>query len=1117
MSAVDTAWVLVAAILVFTMQAGFLCIESGVTRSKNAINVAMKNMADFAVAITVFWALGFGVMFGASASGLLGQDLYLPALGVDGDPWLATFFLFQALFCATATTIVSGAVAERTPFAAYLAIAVMVSALVYPVFGHWAWGSLYSGDPGWLERLGFVDFAGSTVVHSVGGWVALAAVNTVGPRAGRFPPGETPRPIPAGNLPVAILGGLLLFVGWFGFNGGSTLALTEAVPGILTNTILAGVAGVLSGMVLGWRLRHYAEVLYALNGGIAGLVAITAGAHAVGSGAALAIGAVGGLIAVFGHELLLRLRIDDAVSAIPAHLMAGVWGTLAVGLFGVPESLGTGLSRMDQLLVQALGMIVCGLWAFGVSYLLFRILQRLMPLRVAPEAERTGLNVAEHGARTELFELLEVMESHQTRGDTQRRVPVDPFTEVGEIAASYNRVCEALENAVEQTRNIVRDLRDGVVTWNDQGVLTSMNPGAEALFGVRSEAMAGRPVDALLRQPAPAPGERSEVRARGPDAELRILEVQVSAGRAGSGARFSGMVRDVTDRKRLEEQLYHERDLAQVTLGSIADGVITTDESGRVRFMNPMAERLTGWSREAAQAHSIARIYQLVDGETRKPLPNTARTVLGSGHPVAHKETRHLRRRDGGTCPVRDSGAPIRNLEGHTVGAVVIFQDVTEPEALARELQHQASHDALTGLLNRREFERRLADALQEEGAGHVLCFLDMDQFKVVNDTCGHAAGDELLRQFTGLLRAELRASDVLARLGGDEFGILFRDCPVEQARQRADAMRQGIEDYRFAWHERVFSVGVSIGLVECGGGRMGDLTSALSAADAACYMAKEAGRNRVHVHTPDDQHQMALQGELSWVSRLQDALDRDRLRLYAQPIVPTDGDADTPCHHEILVRVEEGGEIITPGAFMPAAERYNLMPRIDRWVVSNTLAWLADACRAGGDPGLWTVNLSGASLSDERFRAELLDMVRRAGFPPGVLCFEVTESAAIAQLSQVARFMGEVKALGCLFALDDFGSGLSSFAYLKQLPVDFLKIDGSFVKDIVDDPADRALVEAINTVGHTLGLSTIGEYVENDNIMTMLRTMGVDYGQGFHLGRPRPLADVSRVVVMPR
>ncbi|MFN3986578.1 MAG: ammonium transporter [Rhodocyclaceae bacterium] len=1126
----DTLWVLLCAGLVFVMQAGFLCLESGLTRSKNAINVAVKNVADFAVASLLFWCVGFGLMFGTSFGGVIGSSRFGLGDGVPAEPALLAFVLFQMMFCATAATIVSGAVAERMHFAVYLLVSALVAGLIYPVFGHWAWGGSAGGELGWLAALGFVDFAGSTVVHGLGGWVALAAVLLVGPRSGRFVPGEAPRVIPGGNLPLAMLGVLLLAFGWFGFNGGSTFAFVASVPMIMINTALAAAAGVVAGIVLGWWLRGYCEVLYALNGAIAGLVSITACAHVVSPGQAMVIGALGSMAMVACNEWLLARRIDDAVGAIPSHLAAGIWGTLAVALFGDLELIGNGNGRMTQFAVQLLGVVACGTWAFLVSWLLFKGMGRLIRLRVGEEEERVGLNVSEHGSRTELLELLEAMDNHGRTGSLARRVPVEPFTEVGQIAAAYNRVLGALEEATGQTRAIIRDVRDGVITFTRDGVLTSLNPGAEQLFGVAAAGVIGTPVAALFERDgvrAPSlvarlytPGAKLEIGVGKPGPRRTVLEVSVSENRVAREVQLTGMVRDVSERKRMEALLQKERDLAQVTLASIGDGVITTDESGRVQYMNPVAERLTGWLAHEARGQLVTLVYRVVDEKTGARLGNPVRETLARGQVMPRLEHALLIRRDEERVPVLDSAAPIRSRDGFLIGAVLVFHDVTVTLNLARELSHQATHDALTGLPNRREFETRLGALLARARAvdeTHVVCYLDLDQFKVVNDTCGHVAGDELLRQVTGLLRERLRAGDVLARLGGDEFGLILEHSAVVQACEMAERLREAVEDFRFGWEDKVFSIGVSIGVVQIGPNDH-DLGNLLSSADAACYAAKEGGRNRIHVYQLDDDRLLEHHGQMQWVGRLQSALDQDRLRLFVQPIVPLNAPEANPMHYEILVRLEENGKLIAPGSFLPAAERYNLMPRIDQWVVNNTLAWLGDRFRKNSRlDGVYCINLSGASLSDERFRATLRTTLEQARLPTGAICFEITETAAVANLSKVVHFILEVKQLGCAFALDDFGSGLSSFAYLKNLPVDFLKIDGSFIKDIERDPIDLAMVQAINAIGHVMGLRTIAEFVDNEAILLRLTEIGLDYAQGYYLGEPRPLAESDQVKMMPR
>ena len=486
----DVMWVAVCAALVLVMQAGFLCLEAGLTRAKNSINVAVKNLADFAVAAGLFWAIGFGVMFGATRGGWAGTTLFAPDVGPGGaGVWTAAFFLYQVMFCGTAVTIISGAVAERVRFGGYLWVAALTSALIYPVFGHWAWGgALVGGAGGWLQRLGFADFAGSTVVHAVGGWVALVACLVVGPRAGRFGDGAggagaRSAAIHGSNLPLAMLGALLLLVGWLGFNGGGKLALTPAVPGILANTVLAAVAGAVASMALGWASAGRPHPTGLVYGFLAGLVAITAGCHAVAAAEAVAIGAVGAVACSACAKLLERLEIDDAVGAVPIHLAAGVWGTLAVGLLGDLDVLGTGLSRPGQVAVQAAGVAACGALSVGVAGPLIWLANRWRPLRVDAEAERVGLNVAEHGAPSDLADLASTIELQARTKDLSLRAKVEPFTEVGEIARRYNQMVDELA----QTTLNIEDFRR--MTANVPGMLFrfEMTPAGVASFAFASE------------------------------------------------------------------------------------------------------------------------------------------------------------------------------------------------------------------------------------------------------------------------------------------------------------------------------------------------------------------------------------------------------------------------------------------------------------------------------------------------------------------------------------------------------------------------------------------------------------------------------------------------------
>lgn len=442
---------------------------------------------------------------------------------------------------------------------------------------------------------------------------------------------------------------------------------------------------------------------------------------------------------------------------------------------------------------------------------------------------------------------------------------------------------------------------------------------------------------------------------------------------------------------------------------------------------------------------------------------------------------------------------------------LLVCEDITETRRLADRIAYQASHDELTGLTNRRQFDeyiQSLVEKSQGDNSVHVMCYLDLDQFKVVNDTCGHLAGDELLRQLGELLRLQVRKTDVLARLGGDEFGILMSHCNVEQALLTSEKLRSAICDFQFAWDNRSFSVSVSIGIAPINR-TSGNAVDILKEADAACYAAKEKGRNRIHVFSSTDEELAERQGEMQWVEKIRLGIDENRFQLYGQLIVPTTH-TEEGLHFETLLRYrDEQGNIIPPGAFLPAAERYNIAPALDRWVISNLFEYL------GTTPGfierleLCSVNLSGLSLSDETMLEFISKQFRKWQIPTYKICFEITETAAISNLSYAKQFIDSLRKKGCLFSLDDFGSGLSSFAYLKNLPVDFLKIDGLFVKDILEDKIDWTMVKAINEVGHVMNKKTIAEFVENQNIFELLKTLGVNYAQGYGIAKPIPLREL--------
>lgn len=575
------------------------------------------------------------------------------------------------------------------------------------------------------------------------------------------------------------------------------------------------------------------------------------------------------------------------------------------------------------------------------------------------------------------------------------------------------------------------------------------------------------------------------------------------------------------DMKRAEDALHLEKIKAQVTLESIGDGVISTDSNGVIIYINHVAENITGWNTVEASGKHLSQIYDIRKYKDESRIEYPIGLCLQDGQIIRNHDTHILVNKNNQKYLIEDTASPILDKNNSIIGAVLVFRDVTEIRHMSRKMEFLARHDSLTGLLNRNQFESRLQSFLDNARGGfaeHALCYLDLDQFKIVNDTCGHVAGDELLKQLAKMFETRVRDNDVLARLGGDEFGIIIEECSVEEAIKIAESFKKLIFDFRFSWKNRTFEIGASIGLVPITA-HSGSMTDLLSAADSACYIAKDKGRNCVHVYQEDDIDLAKRHGEMQWVQRLKDAINQDNFVLYCQKIIPIMESKDANVMCEILLRVHDtstilSGSIILPGAFMPAAERYYLMPEIDRWVVRSTFKMLErlfndDKLDSANGITRFSINLSGQSMCDDTFLNYVLHLFDEVSINPERICFEITETAAIENLTRAQIFITALKKLGCKFALDDFGSGLSSFGYLKNLPVDYIKIDGGFISDIENDPIDAAMVEAINEIGHIMGLITIAESVENLKIVDTLKKMKVDYAQGRGISPVIPLSEL--------
>ncbi|GFE70437.1 response regulator receiver modulated diguanylate cyclase/phosphodiesterase with PAS/PAC sensor(s) [Chroococcus sp. FPU101] len=565
----------------------------------------------------------------------------------------------------------------------------------------------------------------------------------------------------------------------------------------------------------------------------------------------------------------------------------------------------------------------------------------------------------------------------------------------------------------------------------------------------------------------------------------------------------------IEERKRIEKDLFAEKELAQVTLQSIGDAVITTDALGNVKNFNPIAEQLTGWLAHEVKDLPLSQVFQIINEITRKSVINPITQAIQENCIVGLSNHTALIARDGTEYAIEDSAAPIHNREGEIIGAVMVFHDVSESRRLSRQLSWQASHDALTGLINRREFEQQVTQVIasaNSEEQQHALCYMDLDQFKIINDTCGHAAGDELLRQVTSLLQQRVRVTDLLARLGGDEFGLLLHQCTLKKAIEIAETLKDLIQDFRFIWQGKPFVLGVSIGVVAIDQTSQ-NLMKVLSEADAACYAAKAEGRNCVRVYSQNDDDLIQQRGERHLIATISQALENNRFRLYCQRIVSIVPQSKLDFFEILLRLLDENDQLISPAVFIPAAERYGLMPKIDRWVINTFFSHYHSISQPHvNSKSVYSINLSGMSVSNDQFHRYLVDQFTRYQIPSSSICFEITETVAISNFPRANQLINELQKLGCHFALDDFGSGMCSFMYLKNLPVDYLKIDGSFVKKLTESSLDRTMIQCFQQIAQALKIKTVAEWVENTTILEELKDIGIDYAQGYGIEPPFPL-----------
>ena len=1004
-------WLLTTSVLVFTMQAGFLCLESGRIRSKNSINVAAKNISDFIVSTILFWLFGFGIMFGDSIGGFFGfSDFFFSE---QHTPWQISFFVFQMMFCGTAATLTSGAVAERMTFMGYLAITVVLSTVIYPVVGHWSWSGVYSstGGQGWLEAKGFIDFAGSTVVHSVGGWMALVSIMIIGPRIGfseqkiRLPPGN--------NLPLSTLGVLLIWFGWFGFNGGSTLALTNDVPTIILNTFISAAWGGFIAVSINYFRDGYVDVSAVLGGVIAGLVGITAACHIVSPSASVIIGGVSGLVAYFGNLLMKAWNLDDALDVVPTHLFAGIWGTLCVALFGQEDKIANGLTFWDQLWIQAFGVVMIGLYCFIVGYAFIWLINRFMPLRVTKEQEEQGLNVSEHKATTELFDLLTTMQYQQNNADFSTPVPEEPFTEVGQIARKYNQVIERVSSEITQ--------RD----------------------------------DALMR--------------------FQESEMRKSA-----------------------------------ILNSSMDCIITINRFGSVMEFNPSAERTFGCLKSQVEGKSFVGLFVLE--EDRKQIFQSLDSGFSTstGLILNRRNPFRLQR-----SPNDDFPAEITITKTQTNGDseyTLHIKDMTRHMKLQERLKFLAYSDPLTSLYNRTYFMDSLVRALavsekKKESIG--VLFLDLDKFKLINDTLGHKAGDELLCEVARRLFEVADESDVVARWGGDEFIFMMTEnVSTNHLMNRANQIL-GVMRETFVLSGQDCSVPVSIGIA-CSYEQTIEADKLIQQADIAMYCAKEKGRDNAQLFTPE----MAslVTQKFGFDKEIQDALASDQFTLVFQPKVQME--KENILGLEVLIRWNHPSKgFVSPGEFIPIAEESNLIIKVDEWVIDTALKQQKAWRDAGVEIVPIAVNLSGRHLVSESVVDYISQKLDLYNLPGSMLEIEITEGVLLTDIQRCIEVMTELKALDIKISIDDFGTGYSSLNYLRRLPLNTLKIDQSFIEECDKHTEDVKICETIISLANGLDLIVIAEGVETASQAETLKSLGCEIFQGYFYHKPMKSDEVVKLL----
>ena len=1065
----DVALLLACSSLVMVMQAGFCCIESGLVRSKNSINVALKNVVDFCIAGLVFWLVGYAVMFGTSHRGIIGTTYFL--YGDDANAWQLSFFLFQLVFCGTATTIISGAVAERMRFAGYVLVAVLVSGLIYPIFGHWAWGGVDgSGPSGWLRELGFIDFAGATVVHSVGGWVALAAVIVVGPRLGRF--GKDRQQFHGHNLPMSSLGVLLLWFGWFGFNGGSTYAVSEEIPAILVKTTLAGAAGGVTAMLLSWAVVRQPRVEFVLNGVIAGLVGITAGCHVIPTASSVVVGAVAAAICCAATWVLEKQKIDDVIGAVPAHACAGVWGTLAVALMGDPSLWDNGNGRLDQLAVQAIGVVVCFAWSFGVGYTVLKLINAVQPIRINSKDEEVGLNVSEHGAHNPVTDLVDEMTRHREKGEFSTPVKIDAHTDVAAIAQEYNKVLDRVNTEIKSREEI-----------------------SEALWITNKDLQ-------LLQEVATAANEATSV-----DKAFTVILEAVCEHTNWPVGHVYMCDKFVPDRLMPTNLWYLERPEEFKTFRRV---------TSKTDFLAGVG--LPGRVLESGKPAWIIDVTKDLNF-TRAKLAKDIGVKAGFAFPVliGPEVVAVLEFFSSKAIQPNERLLEVMANVGTQLGRII------ERKRSEDTLRQLAENDLLTDLANRESFNTQLNQAIEctkkDNSCLFAVLFLDLDRFKVVNDSLGHEVGDRLLVSIANRIRdvlAELEATGdlnmrcIAGRLGGDEFVILLQGIQPDEPEITAKKLQKTLaKPHQVAGYE--VNMTVSIGIVTSKNIYQ-DPKEVLRDADLAMYHAKANGKAQHAIFTKE-MHESLVE-RLNLEIDLRHALDAKQFRLQYQPIVCLESgqlegfEALLRWHHP-----QRG--MVPPDRFIPIAEETGLIVPIGTWVLETAVDQLKQWHEKHPNQSRLSmnINLSKNQLVQPDLIGQIKDILEESSVKAGTVKLEITESMIMDNTETMTPVLHQLRELGTKLAMDDFGTGHSSLSNLYQFPIDVLKIDRAFISAMDENRGYAAIVHAIVTLAHNLNMVVVAEGIETREQIAQLQALDCDRGQGYVFAKPLDAEDAEHLI----